>query len=77
MSMPMEMITEVTELENAGFYWRELDGVRALICAPLEKDGFTNGFSTRGGGISPMPRDALNLVRETPEHGDPVVDNEG
>ncbi len=62
MSMPMETITDETELERAGFYWRDRDGVRALICAPLEQAGFTSAFSTRGGGTSPMPRDALNLA---------------
>ena len=36
--------------------------MRALVCAPLETDGFTNGFSTRAGGVSPMPQDALNLA---------------
>jgi YfiH family protein len=71
MSMPMETITEDLELKSAGFYWRELEGVRALVCAALELDGFTNGFSTRGGGVSPMPRDALNLAgfnEDTAEH---------
>src|SRR5260370_17234567 len=62
MSMPIEMITEDSALQSAGFYWREREGVRALICAPLEHDGFTNGFSTRGGGVSPMPQDSLNLA---------------
>ncbi len=58
----METITGETELERAGFYWRDRDGVRALICAPLEQAGFANAFSTRLGGVSPMPRDALNLA---------------
>src|SRR5205823_4407562 len=62
MSTPIETIMDDSETENAGFYWRERDGVRALICAPLEQDGFTNAFSTRGGGVSPMPQDALNLA---------------
>jgi YfiH family protein len=62
MSMPMETITGEIELEHAGFYWRDRDGVRALICAPLEQAGFANAFSTRGGGTSPMPHDALNLA---------------
>jgi len=35
--------------------------VRALVCAPLEQDGFTNAYSTRTGGVSPLPLDALNL----------------
>jgi YfiH family protein len=56
------MITEDKKLKEAGFYWRERDQVRALICAPLEHNGFTNAFSTRLGGVSPMPQDALNLA---------------
>ena len=60
--MPMEIITAEAELKGAGFDWRERGGVRALVCAPLEHDGFTNAFSTRLGGISPMPQDALNLA---------------
>jgi YfiH family protein len=60
--MPMEIITESTELQRAGFTWRERDNVRALVCHALERDGFTNGFSTRTGGTSPMPQDALNLA---------------
>jgi hypothetical protein len=55
----METITSEMELSRAGFYWRELDGVRALICAPLEEAGFANGFSTRVGGTSAMPENAL------------------
>ncbi|MDT5157564.1 MAG: purine-nucleoside/S-methyl-5-thioadenosine phosphorylase / adenosine deaminase [Acidobacteriota bacterium] len=63
MSMPMETITTETELERAGFLWREgKEGVRAIVCAPLEADGFPNAFSTRGGGVSPFPSDALNLA---------------
>src|ERR1041384_1800769 len=67
MSIPIEMITEVDakeseSVENVGFYWRERDGVRALICQALEADGFTNAFSTRLGGVSPMPDRALNLA---------------
>jgi YfiH family protein len=58
----MEIITDEAELTRAGFYWRERDGVRALSCAPLEQEGFTNAFSTRLGGVSPMPEAALNLA---------------
>jgi YfiH family protein len=60
--MPMEIITESTELQRAGFMWRERGSLRALICHTLERDGFTNGFSTRTGGTSPMQQDALNLA---------------
>ncbi len=62
MSIPMEIITDETELSRAGFYWRVREQVRALSCAPLEEEGFTNAFSTRLGGVSPMPQDALNLA---------------
>jgi len=63
MSIPMETITTETELERAGFGWREgLEGVRALTCEPLEREGFANAFSTRGGGVSPFPEGALNLA---------------
>jgi len=69
------MITDDTQLNDAGFYWRELDGVWALICAPLEQDGFTNGFSTRGGGTSPMPRDALNLAGFNEDAAENILEN--
>ena len=76
--MPMEIITTETELESAGFYWRETDGVRALVCAALEQDGFTNGFSTRVGGVSPMPPNpgsALNLAGFNEDAAENIVEN--
>lgn len=39
-------------LTESGFYWRERDGVKVLVCQPLETAGFANGFSTRLGGVS-------------------------
>src|SRR3954468_2390869 len=75
MSMPMEMITEIPELERAGFYWRDVDGIRALICRPLELDGFANGFSTRMGGVSPMPHGALNLAGFNEDSADNILEN--
>jgi len=71
----METITESTELTGADFYWRELDGVRVLVCAPLERDGFTNGFSTRGGGVSPMPHAALNLAGFNEDSAENILEN--
>ena len=63
MSIPMETITAETEIEGAGFRWLEgLEGVRAIACAPLEREGFANAFSTRGGGVSPFPEGSLNLA---------------
>jgi hypothetical protein len=73
--MPMEMIMDDSELQKTGFYWRETDGVRALICAPLEQDGFTNAFSTRLGGISPMPTLALNLAGFNEDDAENIYEN--
>src|ERR1700730_16548375 len=83
MSTPMEMIIEedelkrrqVAALQNNGFYWRERDGVRALVCAPLEQAGFTNAFSTRLGGVSPMPNDALNLAGFNEDDAENIYEN--
>ena len=38
------------------------NGVRLLVGTQLEAEGFANGFSTRTGGCSPIPQDALNLA---------------
>ena len=75
MSMPMEMIMDDSAIERAGFYWRETDGVRALVCAPLEEDGFINAFSTRLGGISPMPLGALNLAGFNEDDAENIYEN--
>ena len=70
----METITDF-ELQRAGFYWREIDGVRALVCAPLENDSFTNGFSTRLGGVSLMPQAALNLAGFNEDAAENILEN--
>ena len=46
------------------FQERPVAGVplRILVCEPLKKAGFLNAFSTRLGGVSPMPRNDLNLA---------------
>lgn len=72
MSVPIETIisqkSEVLspEPENQiltenGFFWREKNGVKVLVCKPLEEKGFANGFSTRIGGVSDFPENSLNL----------------
>ena len=71
----METIISDDDLERAGFYWREADGVRALICAPLEQAGFANGFSTRGGGTSPMPENSLNLAGFNEDDAENILEN--
>jgi len=69
------MITDDSATESAGFYWRERDGVRALVCAPLEQDGFTNAFSTRLGGVSQMPHDSLNLAGFNEDEAENIYEN--
>jgi hypothetical protein len=43
------------------FELREQNGVKFIVCRPLEEAGVVNAFSTRVGGISPLPEQALNL----------------
>jgi len=82
MSTPIEMITaeklsdsEDAAVATAGFYWRERDGVRALVCDPLETDGFTNAFSTRLGGVSPMLENSLNLAGFNEDDAQNIYEN--
>jgi YfiH family protein len=75
MSIPMATIISDQDLSLAGFYWRELDGLQALICTPLEKAGFVNGFSTRVGGASPMPENALNLAGFNEDTAENILEN--
>lgn len=73
--MPMETITGNEPLTATGFYWRETDGVRALVCKPLEQDGFVNGFSTRLGGVSDMPSNALSLAGFNEDRAENILEN--
>jgi purine-nucleoside/S-methyl-5'-thioadenosine phosphorylase / adenosine deaminase len=78
----METITDAEDvkrneaaLQGAGFYWRERAGVHALVCGPLEQEGFANGFSTRLGGVSPMPQDSLNLAGFNEDDAENIYEN--
>jgi YfiH family protein len=71
----MPTIIDDDELAQSGFYWREIDGVQALVCASLEAAGFTNGFSTRIGGTSPMPTNALNLAGFNEDSAENILEN--
>ena len=75
MSIPMEIITTDDQLTEHGFYWREQDGVRALVCATLEEEGFVNGFSTRLGGVSDMPANALSLAGFNDDRAENILEN--
>ena len=73
--MPMETITSDEQLTQAGFYWRDLNGLRALACRPLEQDGFVNGFSTRLGGVSSMPKESLSLAGFHDDAAENILEN--
>ncbi len=69
--MPVDKIIETegkivetsdATLADSGFYWRERDGVKVLVCRSIEANGFVNAFSTRMGGVSPFPENSLNLA---------------
>jgi purine-nucleoside/S-methyl-5'-thioadenosine phosphorylase / adenosine deaminase len=46
-----------------------------LVCDPLERAGFKNAFSTRLGGVSPLPDGALNLARFKGDSRENVEEN--
>src|SRR4051812_36673054 len=81
MSMPMEMIIQKSStdddetLADSGFYWRERDGVKMLVCGALEDAGFANGFSTRLGGVSDFPKDSLNLAGFNEDSAENIYEN--
>lgn len=79
--MPMDTITtnsssaDEKTLADSGFYWREKDGVKVLVSKRLEKAGFVNGFSTRGGGVSEFPKDSLNLAGYDDDSPENIAEN--
>ena len=88
MSMPIDTITtEISDsklqianltdetLADSGFYWREKSDVRVLICRALEEKGFVNGFSTRLGGVSDFPKNALNLAGYDEDSAENIAEN--
>ena len=62
-------------LTDKGFYWRERDGVKVLVCKPLKDAGFANGFSTRVGGVSAFPENDLNLAGFNEDAADNIHEN--
>lgn len=88
MSMPVETIIgersavsgappadDERTLSESGFYWRERDGVKLLVCGALENAGFANGFSTRLGGVSPFPHNDLNLAGFSEDSAENIAEN--
>ncbi len=79
MSVPTEIIinqsSENQILAENGFYWREKDGLKVLVCKPLEENGFVNAFSTRLGGVSPFPENALSLAGFDDDLAENILEN--
>ncbi len=67
--------TENEILTENGFFWRENDGVKVLICRALEEKGFANGFSTRIGGVSDFPENSLNLAGFDEDSAENIYEN--
>jgi hypothetical protein len=49
--------------------------VAYVVCEPLEEAGFTNAFSTRLSGTSPLPKEALNLTNFKGDAPENVAEN--
>src|SRR5262249_14301658 len=57
------------------FYFCERDGLKLLICKTFEKLGFKNAFSTRLGGVSPLPANDLSLGNSSHDERANVIEN--
>lgn len=68
-------MNDAETLAESGFYWREREGVRVLVCRPLEEAGFANGFSTRLGGVSDFPANSLNLAGFDEDSAENIYEN--
>ncbi|HZN11514.1 MAG TPA: peptidoglycan editing factor PgeF [Blastocatellia bacterium] len=57
------------------FTFRRGQGLTWVVCEPLERAGFKNAFSTRAGGVSPLPADALSLGNLRQDERERVFEN--
>ena len=57
------------------FSFRNVNSLRLLVCDPLERIGFKNAFSTRLGGVSPLPANALSLGNFRQDERENVIEN--
>lgn len=57
------------------FIFRQSGGLELLVCEPLEAQGFTNVFTTRSGGVSPLPLAALNLGNYSYDSRANIIEN--
>ena len=57
------------------FTFRNQNGLQFLVCDPMEKIGFINAFSTRVGGVSPLPAESLSLGNFSQDERENVIEN--
>ncbi len=57
------------------FAFRQIDNLQLLICEPIEEIGFKNAFSTRLGGVSPLPSGSLSLGNFSRDERENVIEN--
>lgn len=57
------------------FSFRHINNLQLLVCDPIERAGFKNAFSTRVGGVSPLPADALSLGNFSQDERENVIEN--
>jgi len=57
------------------FSFRHINNLRLLVCDPIERIGFKNAFSTRLGGVSPLPAEALSLGNFRQDERENVIEN--
>jgi YfiH family protein len=57
------------------FSFRQHGELQLLVCEPLERLGFKNAFSTRLGGVSPLPANALSLGNFSHDERANVIEN--
>jgi YfiH family protein len=77
-----ELSKELSPSETA-FVMREGDvavrggktRIATIVCEPLEQEGFTNAFSTRLGGVSALPSNALSLAYFKGDQTENVAEN--
>lgn len=57
------------------FVLRQQNSISYLVCERFEREGFIAAFSTRLGGVSPLPDRALNLGFTSEDSEENVVEN--
>jgi len=57
------------------FSFRNVNNLRLLVCDPIERIGFKNAFSTRLGGVSQLPSNALSLGNFRQDERGNVLEN--